>query len=76
MILTSQISHSSKKCEIRCPESRKILMTHLPYGSGRQTSGERESILNVDKGEEGLKIVKPYGRLIWIAPYSKISITY
>ena len=28
------------------------------------------------RGDEGLKIGKPYGRLIWIAPYSKISITY
>ena len=29
-----------------------------------------------DKGEEGLEIGKPYGRLIRIAPNSKISITY
>ena len=27
MILTSQIAHSSKKCEINCPESRKKLTT-------------------------------------------------
>ena len=26
--------------------------------------------------EEGSKIGKSYGRLIWMAPYSKISITY
>ena len=54
-------------------------MTQLPYGSGRQTSGG-EKVFSMrtpaDKGEEGLKIGKPYGRLIWIAPYSKISITY
>ena len=25
-----------------------------------------------DEGEEGSKIGKPYGHLIWMAPYSKI----
>ena len=29
--LTSQISHSSKKCEIKCPESRKKLTTQYKF---------------------------------------------
>ena len=51
-----------QKVEIRCPESCKILMTHLPYGSGRQTSGGGKVFsmrTPADKGEEGLKIGKP-----------------
>ena len=73
-----------QKVEIKCPESRKILTTQYKFdlievdakhpGGGEGRVGSMRSL--ADKGEEGSTIGKSYGRLIWMAPYSKISITY
>ena len=62
----------------RVPQNIYDTISFLPHGSRRQTSGKGGRVGSMrtpaNKGEVS-KIGKSYGHLMWMASYSKISIT-
>ena len=71
--LTSQISHLSKKCEIKCPAQK--LTTQYKFclmdADTKRTGGDgRLNADNCGQWREGCqKLAKSCGCLLWMAPY-------
>ena len=75
--LTLQICHSSKKCEIKCPESRKKLTTQYKFClTDADARGEGVGSMRTlaDKGEGGQKLAKFCRRFLWMAPWPIIPV--
>ena len=66
---------SSKKCEIKCPGSRKKLTTQYKFClmDADAKRPETGSIQTPADKREGVKLAKSCGRLLWMAPYHSVS---